>query len=140
MLTMKFSKKSLMQMLMSCMFIWLTVACKKKQTADISLPIITVAEPGANDTLSLAAEPEVHLEFTVTDESSLATLTVLLVKNNADTLLFETPAVHGLSVYPYHEHVIPVGITALTPLTARITATDHSGNMANQTINFFVEP
>jgi hypothetical protein len=118
-------------------------ACSKhthSTTTDATKPIITVAEPTANDTLSLALEPEVHVEFTTTDESGLHELNVLVIKNSTDTLLNDNPTVHDLTTYAYHEHVIPTGIISVTPMKVVITVNDHGNNIESRIINFFIEP
>lgn len=117
-------------------------ACHKTHadSNDTAKPIITMVEPMANDTLSLAVEPEIHVEFTVTDETGLHDVSVLLIKNNTDTLMNETPTVHDLKVFSFHEHVIPTGIASLVPMKVVIKAADHGGNVETKTIEFFVEP
>ena len=127
-------------LIIAILFSFQFYACKKDREADTTKPLITVVEPLSGDTLSMTASPEVHVEFTVTDESELASLSVLLIKNNSDTLMNDLPSVHGLKVYAFHEHVIPAGIAALTPMKAIILASDHSGNTESKTINFFIEP
>ncbi len=118
------------------------VACTKhtSETTDTTKPVITVVEPMADDTLSLAVEPEIHIEFTVTDETGLHELNVLLIKNNVDTLMNESPAVHDLKTYSFHEHAIPTGISSLTPMKAILTAEDHGENKEVKTISFFITP
>ena len=117
-------------------------ACHKAHTdnSDTTKPVITVAEPMTNDTLSISADPEIHIEFTVTDQAGLHDLSVLLIKNNTDTLLNETPTVHDLTVFSYHEHVMQSGITSLVNMKAIIKADDHGGNVETKTIEFFVKP
>jgi hypothetical protein len=118
------------------------IACKKHthDTSDTTKPVITMAEPMANDTLSLASDPEIHLEFTTTDESGLHSLKVLLIRNNTDTLFTDEPSVHDLKVYGYHEHFEATGITTLTPMKVIVIAEDHGGNVESKIITFFVEP
>ncbi len=117
-------------------------ACSKHthSTTDTIKPTITVAEPTANDTLSLALEPEVHVEFTTTDETNLHELNVLVIMNNTDTLLNDNPSVHDLTSYAYHEHVVPTGIVSITPMKVVIKSNDYSGNTETKIINFFIEP
>ena len=109
-------------------------------STDDTKPIITIAEPTANDTISLTLESEVHIEFTVTDNVGLHNLSVLIIKNNIDTLMNETPSVSDLKVYSFHEHLIPIGIASLTGFKVLIKAEDHSGNMESKVIDFYVEP
>lgn len=117
-------------------------ACSRQShsNSDTTKPIITVVEPLANDTASLAVEPEVHIEFTATDETKLRELNVVLIKNNTDTLFNDSPTVDNLTVYAYHEHVVPSGIVSATPMTAIIRASDQSNNTETKIINFYVEP
>ena len=116
------------------------MASKKNEKYDTLKPVITIAEPLSNDTLSMAMDPEIHIEFTTSDESGLHALSVILVKNNTDTLLNQKPDVLDLKVYAFHEHIVAAGITSLTPLTAIIRAEDHSNNVELKTINFVVNP
>lgn len=116
-------------------------ACTKKSgQADTTKPVITVVEPLANDTVSLATEPEIHVEFTVTDETGLHHLSVIVIKNNTDTLMNETPDVLDLKVYSFHEHLIPTNIASVTPMKVIIRAEDHAGNTETKTIAFFIQP
>lgn len=117
-------------------------ACNKKSTndSDITKPIITVAEPTANDTLSMAVENEVHVEFTTTDEKSLESLSVYVVKNGTDTLMNEQPNVSGLTVYAFHQHLMLMNIATVIPMKAILRAEDKSGNIELKTIDFFVAP
>lgn len=118
----------------------LAVSCKKKTAADTAKPSITFVEPEAGSTVYLSTDPEVHVEFTTTDDRALHTLNVLLIKNTNDTLMNQTPDVDNLTVYSFHEHAIPTGITVSTPFRVIVTARDQYGNTEQQTVNFFVEP
>ncbi len=132
--------KSTKNILVISFAILMMMACKKNEKNDTLKPVITIAEPLSNDTLSIAMDPEIHIEFTTSDESGLHALYVTLIKNNTDTLLNQNPDVMGLKVYAFHEHVVATGITSLTPLTAIIRAEDHSNNVELKTINFVVNP
>ena len=120
----------------------LLYSCNKNNSSstDDTKPIITIAEPTTNDTITLTLEPEVHIEFTITDNVGLHNLSVLIIKNNIDTLMNETPSVSDLKVYSFHEHLMPIGITSLTGFKVIIKAEDHSGNMESKVIDFYVEP
>jgi hypothetical protein len=118
------------------------ISCSKNSSSstDITRPVITMAEPMPDDTSNLSVEPEVHVEFTVTDEVGLHELSVLVIKNNTDTLMNETPSVSDLKVYAFHEHLIPAGIIATVPFKAIIKASDHAGNVQSTVVNFYVTP
>jgi hypothetical protein len=135
-----FIKKKTLLMLTAGSILMFSCNKKSSTTTDTLKPVITVAEPIANDTTSLTLEPEVHIEFTVTDDAGLHHLSVLLIKNNSDTIMNETPSVLDLKVYSFHEHYMPIGISSLTGLKVIIKADDHSGNTETKVIDFYVEP
>ncbi len=117
-------------------------ACKKNNTGveDSVLPTVTIAEPMANDTLSLTADPEVHVEFTTTDETGLKSIQVWLVINGTDTLLNEDLDAQGVKTYAYHEHAVPSGIIAAVNMKAVIRVEDYGNNVNEQIVNFVVTP
>jgi DNA polymerase III alpha subunit len=123
-------------------FIVLAIGCKKHEhnTNDQVKPILTIEEPMVNDTLILSVDPEVHIEFTATDNEGLHELNVLLIKNNTDTILNDNPSVHDLKSYAYHEHVVPTGITNIVSMKVIISAEDHGENKEVKTVDFFVTP
>ncbi len=118
-----------------------TQSCNKKSNSllDHTKPMITVVEPVVNDTFDLTLDPEVHIEFTTTDETSLHSLTISVIKNG-NTIFSEAPNVTNLKVYAFHEHFLPNSITAITPLKAILKATDSGGNEEIKEIDFFVKP
>lgn len=121
-------------------FVGLGLSSCKKKTYDVNSPIITVVEPDAGGTTYLSTDPEVHVEFTVTDDRALHYLNVLLIENTNDTMFNLTPDVDNLAVYDFHEHALPSGITVPTPYRAIITAKDQYDHTTQRTINFFVAP
>ncbi len=136
-----FIKTTRIYYLIIAMGIILNACTKKSEQADTTKPVITVVEPLAYDTVSLATEPEIHVEFTVTDEAGLHHLSVIMIKNNTDTLMNETPDdVLNLKVYAFHKHVMPTGIASVTPVKVIISAEDHAGNTETKMIDFSVEP
>ncbi|MBP6625068.1 MAG: hypothetical protein KA198_07840 [Chitinophagaceae bacterium] len=116
-------------------------SCKKKSNylLDHTKPLITIVEPVINDTLNLSLDPEVHIEFTTTDETALHTLSISVLQNG-NTIFSEAPDVTNLKVYAYHEHFIPNSITSITPIKAIIKATDFGGNEEIKEVDFFVKP
>ncbi len=117
-------------------------ACKHKDSIanDHTTPAITVVEPVSSDTSSLSAEPEIHIEFTATDNVGLSSLTVQLLDASNTILYSASPTVSNLLVYPFHQHFVPGGIITVTPMRVKILATDLAGNSENKVIDFFVAP
>ena len=65
-------------------------SCKKKTSEiDTEKPFLSIVEPMANDTTSMAVEPEIHVEFTATDNNKLKSLSVTL-KDNLNNILFSS--------------------------------------------------
>ncbi len=120
----------------------LFTACKQKDSKanDFTKPVLTIAEPSASDTLFLSAEPEIHIEFTVTDNRALASLTVQLLDASGNVLYAASPDVKNLMVYPFHTHYVPSGITVETLMHVNIVVTDLAGNTENRVIDFIVAP
>ena len=75
-------------------------SCKKKTSElDTEKPYLSIVEPMANDTTSMAIEPEIHVEFTATDNDQLKSLSVTL-KDGLNNILFSSnPTVDGLKSY-----------------------------------------
>ena len=112
-------------------------SCKKDET-DVEKPTIVVAEPLTNDTLSLSADPKVHIEFTATDNDGLHEV-VVNVTNGSTNFYTNTKDVDNTTLN-FHEHFIPTGITAVTPMTLTIDADDHTGNTISKSVIFYVKP
>lgn len=115
----------------------LFAACQKN-TIDKQSPVITIAEP-LEDSLFLSVEPEVHVEFTVSDNTKLQSLHVELIDSTQQLLINESPDVNGLPVYPFHQHVVPVLIAPM-PMQLRITATDQGNNTTYKIIPVIISP
>jgi hypothetical protein len=117
-------------------------SCKKKTSEiDTEKPFLSIVEPMANDTTSIAMEPEIHVEFTATDNNKLKSLSVTL-KDNLNNILFSSsPTVDGLKSYSFHQHYLPtMTITGTTLFKVNIIATDQNNNTNTQEILFYLEP
>lgn len=117
-------------------------SCKKKTSEiDTENPFLSIVEPMANDTTSMAVEPEIHVEFTATDNNKLKSLSVTL-KDNLNNILFSSsPTVDGLKSYSFHQHYLPtMTITGTTLFKVNIIATDQNNNTNTQEILFYLEP
>ena len=117
-------------------------SCKKKTSEiDTEKPFLSIVEPMANDTTSMAVEPEIHVEFTATDNNKLKSLSVTL-KDGLNNILFSSnPTVDGLKSYSFHQHYLPImTITGTTLFKVNIIATDQNNNTNNQDILFYLEP
>lgn len=114
--------------------------CGREEGADTQKPVITIAEPHAYDTISIASDPELHIEFTTTDNIALKSLTVV-VNDSSNTEVFkEEPNVSGLKVYSYHDHCMLSGIKKLFVYTVVLTAIDKSDNVIIKAVPVYVGP
>jgi hypothetical protein len=116
-------------------------SCKKKTSEiDTEKPFLSIVEPMANDTTSMAVEPEIHVEFTATDNNKLKSLSVTL-KDGLNNILFSSnPTVDGLKSYSFHQHYLPtMTITGTTLFKVNIIATDQNNNTNTQDILFYLK-
>ena len=114
-------------------------SCKKEDNDTIK-PTISVEEPMTGDTADLSVEPEIHFEFTATDNIGLKSVNVKLTNESGTTLFNDDPSVMDQKIFSYHDHFEPTGISVLTSLTLTITATDKSDNVDTRKIAFFAKP
>ena len=117
-------------------------SCKKKTSElDTEKPYLSIVEPMANDTTSMAIEPEIHVEFTATDNDQLKSLSVT-IKDGLNNILFSSnPTVDGLKSYSFHQHYLPtMTITGTTLFKVNIIATDQNNNTNTQDILFYLKP
>jgi hypothetical protein len=120
-------------------FFLFNTACKK-ETIDTVKPVLTIGEPAEGTIFTLTDDPEVHIEFTVTDETSLHELSVEVKDASGAVIYTDAPSVHDLKLLDYHEHFEPTGITGEVSMTLTVTAEDHGANVTTQTVNFKVKP
>jgi len=114
--------------------------CGKDESPDTEKPIITVAEPHHQDTISLSSDPELHIEFTTTDNIALKSL-VVVVNDSANLEVFKKePYVSGLKAHSFHNHFMLSDIKNLLLYTVVLTATDKSDNVTTKTIPVWVGP
>jgi hypothetical protein len=110
-------------------------SCKKDDTEK---PTLSIIEPLAGDTLYLSQDPEIHIEFTASDNEELHEVSVDLKDAQGNTFFNRTDDV-DLKTFSFHEHVMP-DIAAGIEFTLRIEANDHSGNSNTEELQFFVMP
>lgn len=117
-------------------FCLLTIAaCKHDHEDDTTAPVLTIAEPAENDSVS----GEVHIEGDVTDES-LHELSIKITKDSDGSEVFSaTPEVHDLTAYHFHEHWEQT-VSAETAVTLTIIVEDHNENKTTKTVKFTVKP
>ncbi len=113
---------------------------KNKTTSDTTKPIITMVEPTDMDTITLSIDPEVHIEFTASDNEALHSLDVKLLDSANQLLQQSTPNVMDQTSYAFHTHYIPSGVTGLTWVKVQITTTDHSENTTTKELKVFLKP
>jgi hypothetical protein len=112
-------------------------SCKKDE--DTEKPVITLEEPMMNDTISLALEDSIHIEFSVSDNDELHEVSVNIT-NSGGTNVYTNSEHVDASVYSFHEHFHPTGITGVAPFTLKIDASDHTENAESKTVTFYVKP
>jgi hypothetical protein len=117
-------------------------SCKKKTSElDTEKPYLSIVEPMANDTTSMAIEPEIHVEFTATDNDQLKSLSVTLKDGLNNILFLSNPTVDGLKSYSFHQHYLPtMTISGTTLFKVNIIATDQNNNTNTQDILFYLKP
>ena len=113
----------------------LTVAACHKHDEDSNAPVLTIAEPLANASVS----GEVHIEGDVTDASLHEMEIKVTLDSDGSQLFIATPEVHDETAYHFHEHWIP-SVAAETAVTLTITVSDHSENTTTKTVKFTVKP
>lgn len=112
------------------------ISCKKDK--DTEKPVITIEEPSNNDTISLASS-EIHMEFKATDNEGLHEVSVNLTNPSGTSLFSNTKDVDD-TIYFFHEHITPSGISSITQLMFKVDASDHNENNISRTIIFYVKP
>lgn len=110
-------------------------SCEKEQT-DTTVPVFTIAEPLAGDTVS----GEAHIEFTVTDNVGLKELVVKITNSVGTAVYTQNSKVKDLKVFSFHDHYDLAAYSAITPLTVILTAMDKSGNTKTNEIPIIVKP
>lgn len=114
--------------------------CDKEESSDTEKPVIAVAEPHDGDTISIAKDPEMHIEFTTTDNIALKSLVVIVNDSSNIEVFREEPNVSGLKAHSYHDHYMLSGIKKYFQYKVVLTATDKSDNVTTKTIPVFVGP
>ena len=118
-------------------FIYFTVGCKKDQV-DNEKPVILIEELSQGDTVNVTTD-SVHVEFHVTDNVELHEVKVEIT-NAKDSIVYQDSQDVDMPSLQYHKHYIPKGTVGVVPLTLKVTASDHSGNEAEQIIGFYIKP
>lgn len=128
--------------LIYAVLIWsvLFLGCKKNKITDSMKPAITMAEPTPGDTIDVSVDPEVHVEFTVSDQDGLHALSITLLRNATDTLLNVQPAVMDKTVFPFHDHLTLSGVSEVQTLQLFIRAENHASFVSTQEVTFYAQP
>ncbi len=113
-------------------------SCKKNEVKDKEKPVITLNEPLMNDTISLAVEDSIHIQFSASDNDELHEVAVNIT-NSAGTNVYTNSADVDAKTYSFHQHFHPTGITSVTPFTLKIDASDHNSNAESKTLTFYVK-
>ena len=114
-------------------------SCKKDEVKDTEKPVITLNEPMMNDTISLAVEDSVHIQFSASDNDELHDVAVNIT-NSGGTNVYTNSADVDAKTYSFHQHFHPTGIIGVTQFTLKIDASDHNANADSKTVTFYVKP
>jgi|GEM_PF-2533547 len=107
--------------------------------ADESL-VITIAEPIEGQTADSGDTLHIKWSANAGDGHDLHEALVILDNVTAGTIAFsDTPEVHGLTTFDYHEHVVPT-VGADSDLKLTVTVSDHDGNESTKIVNLHVHP
>ncbi|HMG17014.1 MAG TPA: hypothetical protein VK590_16265 [Saprospiraceae bacterium] len=117
--------------------IYFNTGCKKDEI-DSEKPVILIEELSQGDTVNVTID-SVHVEFHVTDNVELHEVKVVITNSNGDVLYQYSQDVDQPS-FQYHSHYIPTGTVGVIPLKMKVTASDHSGNEGEQTLDFYITP
>ncbi len=132
-------KTSINQILTAVLFLGILAinACKdEEKETDKNKPVITIAEPMANDTIT----DELHIEYTVTDDIELVSTQAIVTDEVNKELFNQNKAIDGLKVFAFHEHFHVHGLTEITSANVKITARDKSGNETEVTVPVVIKP
>lgn len=108
-------------------------SCKKENTA----PVVNWLTP--TDTTVVSLPDSVALRGTVSDDADLHELALWMVRDSADTVLYQSIYVHGLKAYSYRANFFPDS-TQTGAYTLYVSAQDHEGGTTLFTRNFVVQP
>jgi hypothetical protein len=118
----------------SCFF-----SCKKEEAEDKIKPAISIAEPALNDTISIASEDSIHIEFSASDNDELHEVKVDIT-DEGGTNVFSRSADVDAKTYSFHEHFHPAAITGISMFTLKVEASDHHSNSESKTLTFYLKP
>lgn len=113
-------------------------ACKDDEI-DTEKPVITLMEPSAGDTISLADEDSIHIEFSVSDNDGVHGVNVSVLDATSGVSVYSSENHAETNLYNFHDHFVPTNVTQLKPYTLVIDASDHSENMTNLTTTFYLQ-
>lgn len=134
------SNKILLASLFALLFTLLSACHDHDEDAnDKTAPSVTITAP--IDNASLSASTAVAIKGTVTDETGLHELTII-VTNDADgkELFKDTPSVHDKTSYDFNESYTPSGVAAAINATLTVIAEDHGSNVTTKTVKFVLKP
>lgn len=117
------------------------VSCDDDDTPEDLSPVVTIAEPTAGD--SFKSGDTLHIEWNATAGAGhdLHESLVLLMNLADSTLAFsDTPYVHELTTFDYHEHVVLPTVSAANQFKLTVTVSDHDGLEAMKEVSFQVNP
>lgn len=115
-------------------------SCDDEETPVDESPVITIGEPTEGETVN--SGDTLHIEWSANagEGHDLHEALVILDNVTAGTIAFsDTPEVHGLTTFNYHEHVVPT-VTAHSDFELTVTVSDHDGNESTKVVNLHVHP
>ena len=119
-----------------CLFVSISLGCRKLN--DVEKPIINILSPKSNDTIS-GNNSEVYLEFTASDNNTLANLYLEINDVNGNNYFSDTKTLAGQN-YSYKNSFIVLKNTKLKALVMKVNIIDEAKNESLSTRTFYLAP
>ena len=119
-----------------CLFVSISLGCRKLN--DVEKPIINILSPKSNDTIS-GNNSEVYLEFTASDNNTLANLYLEINDVNGNNYFSDTKTLAGQN-YSYKNSFLVLKNTKLKALVMKVNIIDEAKNESLSTRTFYLAP
>ena len=119
-----------------CLFVSISLVCRKLN--DVEKPIINILSPKSNDTIS-GNNSEVYLEFTASDNNTLANLYLEINDVNGNNYFSDTKTLAGQN-YSYKNSFLVLKNTKLKALVMKVNIIDEAKNESLSTRTFYLAP
>ena len=119
-----------------CLFVSISLGCRKLN--DVEKPIISILSPKSNDTIP-GNNSEVYLEFTASDNNTLANLYLEINDVNGNNYFSDTKTLAGQN-YSYKNSFLVLKNTKLKALVMKVNIIDDAKNESLSTRTFYLAP